>query len=200
MPTKVRPLTSALLPQAMHQLDYAALYRAFEHTACICADVKYQYEGLGANEIRVLVIEPAQQKENISCQMIHCNLQNQRFEALSYIWGNESSREAIECMGKPCCVPTNCALAIRKLRYPDQKREIWIDAICIDQHNTAERSAQVQFMFKVYYSASRTIIYIGETTAGTCHHRELWLIMKWKSPELPIFAQSKVACIFSELQ
>jgi hypothetical protein len=147
----------------MHQLDPTALYKPFEHTVCVCGDVKFQYEGLNANEIRVLVVEPAQPEDRIRCRMIRCDLQYQPFEALSYTWGDESSRELIDCMGKPCCIPVNCALAIRKLRYPDRERYVWIDAICIDQHNIAERSAQVQLMSRVYHSASRTIIYLGET-------------------------------------
>lgn len=138
------------------------LYKPFEHTACICANVKYQYGKLNANEIRVLVIEPAQPEEGIRCRMIQCNLKDQPFEALSYTWGNETVREVIQCTDKPCCIPANCALAIRKLRYPDRERFVWIDAICIDQQNTAERGAQVQAMSKIYYAASRTVIYLGE--------------------------------------
>jgi hypothetical protein len=39
---------------------------------------------------------------------------------------------------------------------------LWIDAVCIDQTNIAERNAQVAMMAKIYGSGSGMIIWLGE--------------------------------------
>ena len=44
---------------------------------------------------------------------------------------------------------------------------LWIDALCINQDNISERSAQVQLMDKIYQQASRVLIYLGEAESGS---------------------------------
>ena len=39
---------------------------------------------------------------------------------------------------------------------------LWVDAVCIDQENVFERSAQVNIMWNVYRSASQSIIWLGK--------------------------------------
>ncbi|EEU33466.1 uncharacterized protein NECHADRAFT_98482 [Fusarium vanettenii 77-13-4] len=51
--------------------------------------------------------------------------------------------------------------ALRCLRLPDGPRTLWIDAICINQTDLGERSAQVGRMCDVYSLASRVIIWLG---------------------------------------
>ncbi|KAK0610839.1 heterokaryon incompatibility, partial [Immersiella caudata] len=58
-------------------------------------------------------------------------------------------------------VTRNCFNALKSLRRPDTPRSLWIDAICINQHDVAERSAQVQIMNSVYSKGSQTVIYLG---------------------------------------
>ena len=41
------------------------------------------------------------------------------------------------------------------------QRTIWIDAICINQNDTAERSHQVLFMKDIYARASCVVVWIG---------------------------------------
>jgi hypothetical protein len=60
-------------------------------------------------------------------------------------------------------VTANCAQALRRLRLTDYKRGLWVDAICIDQHNDHERSAQLKIMQRIYRAALQVIIYLGET-------------------------------------
>ncbi|RBR07166.1 hypothetical protein FVER53590_12956 [Fusarium verticillioides] len=55
----------------------------------------------------------------------------------------------------------NLASALRALRYPDRKRLLWCDSICINQKDVTERSAQVQRMADVYQSARRVIVWLG---------------------------------------
>jgi hypothetical protein len=44
---------------------------------------------------------------------------------------------------------------------------IWIDAICINQDDNLERSAQVQIMGSIYQTAKRLRIWLGEHSPNT---------------------------------
>ena len=44
---------------------------------------------------------------------------------------------------------------------PDGCQMLWVDALCIDQENKAERSQQVQFMSKIYTQATKVIAWLG---------------------------------------
>jgi hypothetical protein len=41
------------------------------------------------------------------------------------------------------------------------RKHIWIDAICIDQDNLAERSGQVKIMDQIYRAADAVLIWLG---------------------------------------
>ena len=46
-------------------------------------------------------------------------------------------------------------------RFSGDRDLLWIDALCIDQENVAERSQQVQIMSKIYTQASKVIAWLG---------------------------------------
>ncbi|KAL8815156.1 MAG: hypothetical protein Q9223_005683, partial [Gallowayella weberi] len=60
----------------------------------------------------------------------------------------------------------NLDLALRRLRLPNQARRLRVDALCIDQSNTDERSRQVRYMRLMYKQAARTIVWLGPKTEG----------------------------------
>ncbi|KAK7746681.1 hypothetical protein SLS53_001867 [Cytospora paraplurivora] len=85
------------------------------------------------------------------------------YDVLSYVWGSKA---------KPCFVyvskekrilriTRNLDEAIRHLRYLDCPRYIWIDALCIDQGNPEERSRQVAYMGRIYWTAPSVVVWLG---------------------------------------
>lgn len=56
----------------------------------------------------------------------------------------------------------NLQAAVRHLRFPDCVRKLWIDALCINQSDVAERSKQVSQMSQIYSPADMVIIWLGE--------------------------------------
>jgi len=53
-------------------------------------------------------------------------------------------------------------LALRYLRYEDRERILWVDAICINQTDLAEKSSQLKMMRDIYTSAERVVVWLGE--------------------------------------
>ena len=90
-----------------------------------------------------------------------------KYEALSYVWGSERCSIALSCNGRSFPVLQNLDEALRYLRDRHQVRRLWIDYICINQGDKAERSQQVQQMGKIFHYASRALIWLGKGSKST---------------------------------
>lgn len=53
-------------------------------------------------------------------------------------------------------------LALKYLRFPNEDRILWIDALCINQADHEERNHQVQMMSQIYNNATQVCIWLGE--------------------------------------
>ena len=90
------------------------------------------------------------------------------YEGLSYVWAPAGDEEVAvvvaittsESLGK-ILVRRNLAAALRHLRRPDVSRLMWIDAICINQDDDAERSDQVEKMGRIYRHARNVVVWLG---------------------------------------
>ncbi|KAF2621405.1 HET-domain-containing protein, partial [Macroventuria anomochaeta] len=87
------------------------------------------------------------------------------YKAVSYVWGNAVKTKEILLNGKAFTVRMNLHSFLQQLI---KDRSIWsclggywIDAICIDQTNVAERNYQVALMGKIYSRAFSVIVWLG---------------------------------------
>ena len=55
----------------------------------------------------------------------------------------------------------NLAIALRHLRHAKKPRILWIDALCINQDDLPERSAEVLEMGSIYSNARQVIVWLG---------------------------------------
>lgn len=62
---------------------------------------------------------------------------------------------------KPCRRQQNLVECLSSLRYDEITRDLWVDALCINQADTTEKSAQINLMPQIYGSAARTLIWLG---------------------------------------
>jgi hypothetical protein len=93
------------------------------------------------------------------------------YEALSYTWsgGPEEPADGNGHRGRPLflgenfrrlAVTKNCEAALKILRQR-KKELVWIDAICINQRDVAEKTYQVGLMHYIYASAKKVLVYLG---------------------------------------
>ncbi|KAF4821108.1 Heterokaryon incompatibility protein 6, OR allele [Colletotrichum siamense] len=127
------------------------------------------YEPLYGRKIRLLKLLPGKYHDPLRCNLQIVDLQfKPEYEALSYTWADSNGDSSLSqqiYVGERhdiLFITANCANALRRLRFPLWSRHLWVDAICIDQHNTHERSHQVGIMRYIYATAERVIIYLGE--------------------------------------
>ncbi|KAH8203871.1 hypothetical protein TruAng_001935 [Truncatella angustata] len=118
------------------------------------------------SEIRLLTLFPdADFDADIVCLLKVVSLdETTDFEAVSYVWGDVSTRQSISVGGELMLVTVNLVAALRRLRQPQARRVVWVDAICIDQGNISEKNTQIPLMARLYRSAKSVLAWLGEPT------------------------------------
>ncbi len=103
----------------------------------------FQHEplDLSTQTIRVLKVLPGPPKSRIECELRHQALINAHV-CLSYMWGDEVERRRIFINGRAMLVRTNLYHFLRLARQYKVQDWLWIDAICINQTDIAERNHQ----------------------------------------------------------
>lgn len=118
-----------------------------------------------ATKIRLIELHPGGFESSIifECHVITLDGQHQPYEALSYTWGDAhaNDKEIISVGETDVSVTGNLAHALRALRHKDAKRWLWIDAVCINQNDDGEKTAQVNMMRRIYRGYSQCDIWLG---------------------------------------
>ncbi|OCK80648.1 hypothetical protein K432DRAFT_327853, partial [Lepidopterella palustris CBS 459.81] len=163
------------------------------------------YEKLqGHNDIRILILCPGTGSD-ICCSLRRISLDDSDidFEALSYIWGRETAtvappwaRHSIYLKGRRFNVNINLFTILMRLRYQDQQRELWVDAVCINQTDLKERDQQVKLMRHVYQKAKQVIVDLNSIDnpcdkigAITGRFGEATAAAQTRNPLHPLFAK-----------
>ncbi|KAK0624310.1 heterokaryon incompatibility protein-domain-containing protein, partial [Immersiella caudata] len=118
-----------------------------------------------ALEIRLLTLLPnPDDSAPIEVELRASQLEHVEDEyiALSYAWGDPNNTAPITINGHGHHVTVNLQSALRHLRLPSEMVTLWVDAVCINQDDDAEKSSQVQQMGRIYRSAELVIAWLGE--------------------------------------
>ena len=89
------------------------------------------------------------------------------YDALSYTWGDGAHTESIHCGQQKLSVTSELSSALRHLRHLTTARHLWVDALCINQSDAAEKSTQIQHMMTIFEKAQEVIGWIGRSTGHT---------------------------------
>ncbi|KAM3084826.1 hypothetical protein ACMFMG_003275 [Clarireedia jacksonii] len=134
----------------------------------------YSYEPIQPNQLRLLKF--LQDNNHISAILKAFSVEEPLppFHALSYTWASEdtglSKSRVIEIENQQIPVLDSLQPFFQVLRAKGQLldgRWWWIDSICIDQTNLAERGHQVQLMQHIYRRANQVVIWLGEQSSDS---------------------------------
>jgi hypothetical protein len=131
--------------------------------------IPYKNLDSSLKEIRLLEVEPGVGDDILICKLKHVSLLENPapiYETISYCWGAPRDLASIQLDGRVASVTPSSEAAVRRMRLCDEPRVLWIDAICINQSSTSERSEQVAIMSSIYSLARRNLVYLGEDEAG----------------------------------
>lgn len=122
----------------------------------------YRHLDTDRQEIRLVTLEPGEGSADIQCRLSVVSLFDEiAYEALSYVWGDDTITTMIYLDESPFNATVNLAVALQHLRKADQPRVIWIDALSINQKNITERNSQVNIMGNIYRNAVEVIAWLG---------------------------------------
>ncbi|KAL8410372.1 hypothetical protein RB596_000181 [Gaeumannomyces avenae] len=129
----------------------------------------HSYTSLPEGSVRMLRLLPnPDENSRIECQLVTFSMLGLKathpYEALSYVWGSKDNKQPIYINGNALCVTANLHVALSHLRHCFLERILWVDAICINQDDNAEKERQVRSMAEIYAKASRVIVWLGEAS------------------------------------
>ena len=120
-------------------------------------------------EIRILSLAPGIGDSVLRGDLIveSLNYDDPHYTALSYTWSGPVSQCSIVIGGVPLHITENLELALRRIRGLNRPKNMWVDAICINQNDSEEKSVQVLLMGDIYANAARTVVWLGEQSADS---------------------------------
>ncbi|RDW71675.1 hypothetical protein BP5796_07709 [Coleophoma crateriformis] len=160
---------------------------------------KYIYERLPSpSSLRLLLFSPDEASILETFEIDDCP----PYIALSYTWGPplETEESIAAYTAEPSCIlRLNTPHGVQILEIPRNLEEglqqatktapdvyFWADAICINQDDIPERSAQVKFMGDIYSKCTGTIVWLGKDTSNL---GEFWELHKALVPRIYQYVQ-----------
>jgi hypothetical protein len=120
---------------------------------------------LSDHSLRLIKLFPGTGLERICVQLWQFELPSApAYDAISYVWGDESSTIPITCDSQPLEITENLHWALYRVRDPQVAKFVWADAICIDQLNVLERNSQVALMGSIYGNARLVFVAMGDAS------------------------------------
>lgn len=117
----------------------------------------------GDGSFRLIQLEPGLRDDPIIVTLgTVASLDSVEYDALSYVWGDHKNTRTITCNQHEISITANLFWALHRVREPFSAKYIWTDALCIDQADKDELSAQVALMGQIYSQANVVYICMGE--------------------------------------
>jgi hypothetical protein len=121
-------------------------------------------------QIRLLRVKPDPSELSAALETVSLD-DGPKYTALSYTWGKEVSKgEGITLSGPEQVgrlpITKNLQIVLEHLCADggDEPITLWVDALCINQADMAEKSNQITLMKDVYSKAEETCIWLGPAT------------------------------------
>lgn len=133
----------------------------------------YQYEPLPSGQPAIRLLRLVEQPiGDVAYEIRWFTSENApQYTVLSYVWGDNSRVHQIQANGKCILITENL-----KVFFDETKRRrnsqpnpstwpfgwLWVDAVCINQEDSNERSEQVAMMKAIFEKAHSLIMWLGE--------------------------------------
>lgn len=137
----------------------------------------YRYKPLpkvpGLKSVRLATVQPGVGDDDVVVDLHVESFRTHsppRYEALSYVWGSTEAPQLVYIGNSDRAtlqVTRNLKTALQHLRHPDQERVMWIDALCINQSNDVEKSAEVAMMGELFACATHVVVWLGPEANGS---------------------------------
>lgn len=125
-----------------------------------------------ASTIRLLCIEPWNGPgDQLVCTLSFLDLKNESgysgYSAASYEWGQDNPSCSITLNGHTNIIRRNLYNFLIQARSNGWYKNLWIDALCINQDDVQERNCQVSMMSEIYSRACHVLVWLGKLPTST---------------------------------
>jgi hypothetical protein len=138
----------------------------------------------GERYIRLLECTTSEAKQDESTKLSYRLVQYEiptdstpsTFEAVSYTWGNHERVSSLHVQGEAGHIglTANLTEALPHMTRQSHTKRLWIDQLCINQADNAEKAVQIGLMSEIYKKAQRVIVWLGSEDDNTRVCRQ-WL-------------------------
>ncbi|KAI2619788.1 HET-domain-containing protein [Hypomontagnella submonticulosa] len=155
------------------------------------------YEKLPAKSARFLRYKGTEQPSGSSESIIIFDFEihdvatiKSQYSALSYTWGHpvldnfkDDLSHTVICNGQRMPIGLNLHDALQHIYVESDIAPplFWVDAVCINQSDLAERSAQVALMTSIYFNAANVVVWLGKDDEDA---REAYSLLSEYTPAL----------------
>lgn len=129
----------------------------------------YPYRPLATKStVRLIKLEKLKVKGQIACKIIHAEQSAAEYDALSYVWGDDTPTRDILICNNDDLEWTPFRVHENLWQFLDNAwqrqifdRWLWTDRICLNQEDDEEKREQIPRMADLYYNATRVIAWLG---------------------------------------
>lgn len=128
----------------------------------------YEYEFLALEHIRLLELLPGSDGDGLKGVIHHHGINSPTrppYRALSYVWGPPMAQLAnaftLSIGDGVIKITPSLNAALYHLRALGRSEWLWVDAICINQQNKAEKTLQIRLMQDIYRLANEVVVWLG---------------------------------------
>ncbi|KAL2059150.1 hypothetical protein ABVK25_000442 [Lepraria finkii] len=125
---------------------------------------KFSYAPLEPGQFRLLTISTTRKSFEVEQGRFPLD-DAPAYDAIYYTWGPKEAAVAVRRNGRRWTISLRLASMLHHLllyRPRPGTHKIWIDAVCINQEDDAEKGRQIPCIRTIYSEAQRVIIWLGE--------------------------------------
>lgn len=119
---------------------------------------------------RLFELQPDQEKGSVEGRILKYELSEDLppFEALSYFWGAEDHIQKVTVRSENTSYQQTVRIgllsALRRLRFSDRPRLLWIDRFCLDWDTIEILNLQVSQMGQIFRAAEKACVWLGDAS------------------------------------
>jgi hypothetical protein len=123
--------------------------------------------------IRLIKLLPADVNAPLRCHVFTAPPTSlPKYKAISYVWGEQTKSASLAVRTTSLnfsefFITPSLEVAMKEFRQELEPVVLWIDQICINQDDLAERNAQVLLMHHIYSQAEEVLIWLGLPAHGS---------------------------------
>ena len=118
------------------------------------------YRLLQEGQFRLLKLFPC--RPSLAAALVTESLnQPPSYECISYAWGEQAAISQALVNDNAVSIGANIHDCLRHLAPATGSRLLWVDSLCINQGDNAEKSTQVHKMGQIFRSATRVLVWLG---------------------------------------